>query len=319
MNAPILKLFVLVLVLFTALVGMTSWNSVINAKEYRDNKLNARTQIEQQRVRRGIIRARDNTVLARSVQGSDTLYRRRYTPEARLFAHALGYAFLRIGRAGLERSRNSALAGEQNALTSVVDQLRGKRREGDNVVTNLDPAAQEVARDPLRARIEVRDDVVALAELAAQLVDDRRQLVLLAGERGVARALEAGAPDAQEVVADRVSEEPRLGRVAAAVQGVAGLHRVGEQRVVAGADDAAVHALLLDLRARVQGVLAVRLGIDDAVVARHADERGEEHQHEPEELEDRRVHASSASRRARSETSSSSASRMKLATIEEPP
>ena len=159
MNAPILKLFGLVLVLFTALVGMTSWNSVINAKEYRDNKLNARTQIEQQRVRRGIIRARDNSVLARSVQGSDTLYRRRYTPEARLFAHAIGYDFLRIGRAGLERSRNAALAGEKNELTSIVDQLRGKVREGDNVVTNLDPRAQRVARDLLGGR---KGSVVAI-------------------------------------------------------------------------------------------------------------------------------------------------------------
>jgi peptidoglycan glycosyltransferase len=159
MNAPILKLFGLVLVLFAALVGMTSWNSVINAKEYRDNKLNARPQIEQQRVHRGLVRARDNSVLARSVQGSDTLYRRRYTPEARLFAHALGYDFLRIGRAGLERSRNAALAGEENELTSIVDQLRGKVREGDNVVTNLDPRAQRVARDLLGGR---RGSVVAI-------------------------------------------------------------------------------------------------------------------------------------------------------------
>jgi peptidoglycan glycosyltransferase len=159
MNAPILRLFGLVLVLFAALVAMTSWNSVINAKEYRTNRLNARPQIEEQQVHRGLIRARDNSVLARSVQGSDSLYRRRYTPEARLFAHALGYDFLRIGRAGLERSRNAALAGEKNELTSIVDQLRGKRREGDNVVTNLDPRAQRVAREALGGR---KGSVVAI-------------------------------------------------------------------------------------------------------------------------------------------------------------
>jgi peptidoglycan glycosyltransferase len=159
MNAPILKLFGLVLVLFAALVGMTSYNSVINAKEYRDNALNARPQIEQQRVRRGVIRARDNSLLARSVKASDTLYRRRYTPEAQLFAHVIGYDFLRIARAGLERSRNDALAGERNELTSVVDELRGKRREGDNVVTNLDPRAQKVARDALGGR---KGSVVAI-------------------------------------------------------------------------------------------------------------------------------------------------------------
>jgi peptidoglycan glycosyltransferase len=152
MNAPILKLFGLVLVLFTLLIAMTSWNSVINAEEYRTNALNARPQIEQQRVHRGAIRARDNTLLARSVLGSDELYRRRYTPAAQPFAQVLGYDFLRIGRAGLERSRNADLAGERNELTSVVDELRGHRREGDSVVTNLDPAAQRVALQALGDR-----------------------------------------------------------------------------------------------------------------------------------------------------------------------
>jgi len=152
MNAPILKLFALVLVLFGALAAMTSYNSVINAKEYRENRLNARPKIEQQRVHRGVIRARDNTLLARSVRGSDELYRRRYPPAARRFAHVIGYDFLRLARAGLERSRNDALSGERNELTSVLDELRGKRREGDDLVTNLDPRAQRVAIDALAGR-----------------------------------------------------------------------------------------------------------------------------------------------------------------------
>jgi peptidoglycan glycosyltransferase len=159
MNAPILKLFGLVLVLFAALIAMTSYNSVINAKEYRDNALNARPQIEQQRVHRGVIRARDNSLLAHSVKASDTLYRRRYTPEAQLFAHVIGYDFLRIARAGLERSRNDALAGQRNELSSIVDELRGERQEGDNVITNLDPRAQKVARDALNGR---KGSVVAI-------------------------------------------------------------------------------------------------------------------------------------------------------------
>jgi peptidoglycan glycosyltransferase len=159
MNAPILKLFALVLVLFAALVGMTSYNSVINAKAYRENALNARPQIAQQQVHRGVIRARDDKLLARSVKASDTLYRRRYTPDAQLFAHVIGYDFLRIARAGLERSRNDALAGERNELTSIVDELRGKRREGDNVITNLDPRAQKIARDLLNGR---KGSVVAI-------------------------------------------------------------------------------------------------------------------------------------------------------------
>jgi peptidoglycan glycosyltransferase len=71
----------------------------------------------------------------------------------------LGYDFLRIGRAGLERSRNAALSGQKNELTSIVDQLRGRLRVGDNVITNLDPGAQRVALDALAGR---KGSVVAI-------------------------------------------------------------------------------------------------------------------------------------------------------------
>lgn len=160
MNAPILRLFGLFLALFAALIGMTSYNSVINADEYRDNELNKRPQIAQAQVKRGVIRARDGSVLARSVRNEDGLYERRYAPEARRFAHAVGYDYaLTIGRAGLERSRNDPLAGETDEITSIVEDLSGKRKVGDNVITTLDPRAQQVALDALGDR---RGSVVAI-------------------------------------------------------------------------------------------------------------------------------------------------------------
>ena len=160
MNAPILKLFALILVLFAALAGMTSYNSVIKAEDYRDNDLNKRPQIEQALVKRGVIRARDGSLLARSVKGDDDIYRRRYSPGALRFSHVLGYDYaLTIGRAGLERSRNDALAGEKDEITSIVDDLSGKRKVGDNVITNLDPAAQQIALNALGGR---RGSVVAI-------------------------------------------------------------------------------------------------------------------------------------------------------------
>ena len=152
MNAPILKLFGLVLVLFAALAGMTSYNAVINADEYRENTRNARPQIEERRIHRGAVRARDRKVLARSLRDDSELYSRRYTPQGLLFAHAVGYDFLRIGRSGLEREYNDALTGKRSELTSIVDQLRGRQRVGDNLVTNLDPAGQRVAMQALAGR-----------------------------------------------------------------------------------------------------------------------------------------------------------------------
>ncbi|HVF79149.1 MAG TPA: penicillin-binding transpeptidase domain-containing protein [Solirubrobacteraceae bacterium] len=160
MNAPILRLFGLVLVLFAALAGMTSYNSVIKADDYRDNALNKRPLIEQAQVKRGVIRARDGSLLANSIKDEDALYERRYPPGAQRFSHVLGYDYgLTIGRAGLERSRNDALAGEKDEITSIVSDLSGKRRVGDNVITNLDPRAQQVALDALGDR---RGSVVAI-------------------------------------------------------------------------------------------------------------------------------------------------------------
>ncbi|MBA3746851.1 MAG: penicillin-binding protein 2 [Solirubrobacterales bacterium] len=159
MNAPILRLFGLVLVLFAALVGMTSYNSVINAKEYRENPKNARPQIEEQRIHRGVIRSRDGSALARSVLRPSSLYTRRYTPEGTLFAHAVGYDFLRTGRAGIEREYNDELTGKRNELSSIVDELRGRQRVGDNIVTNLDEGAQRVAIEALKGR---KGSVVAI-------------------------------------------------------------------------------------------------------------------------------------------------------------
>jgi peptidoglycan glycosyltransferase len=151
-NAPILKLFGLVLVLFAALAGMTSYNSVINAGAYRNNPENTRPQIEEQRIHRGAIRARDGSVLARSTLQPSTLYARSYTPEGAIFAHAVGYDFLRTSRAGLEREYNDELTGKRNEFTSILDELRGRPRVGDNVVTNLDPRAQRVAIKALNGR-----------------------------------------------------------------------------------------------------------------------------------------------------------------------
>ena len=99
-------------------------------------------------------------MLARSLRGKDDLYRRRYTEEARRFAHAIGYDYaLTIGRAGLEQSRNDALAGEKGEIRSLVEELNGKRKVGDSIVTNLDAGAQQVALDALGDR---RGAVVAI-------------------------------------------------------------------------------------------------------------------------------------------------------------
>jgi peptidoglycan glycosyltransferase len=158
MNAPIARLFVVVIVLFALLVGFTSRWTVFQADALRHNPKNQRDLLEDQRIHRGLIRAGDQTVLARSVKQPDQSYVRTY-PQGKLFPHAIGYDFVTRGRAGLERSYDDDLSGRKSELGSVFQRLTGTDREGDNVVTSLNPAAQRVALQQLAGR---KGAVVAL-------------------------------------------------------------------------------------------------------------------------------------------------------------
>ncbi len=150
MNEPIARLFGLVAVLFALLIVFTSRWTVFEASSLRNNPKNARSLLEQERIARGSIRAADGTLLARSTRRADGTYLRTY-PTGPLFGQAVGYAYTTPGRAGLEASRNDALTGQINTtqLNSIIDQLTGRKRVGDQVYTTLDPKAQRVALQAL--------------------------------------------------------------------------------------------------------------------------------------------------------------------------
>jgi len=119
------------------------------AEALRDDQLNKRPLFAALHVRRGAIRAADGTVIARSVRQRNNTYERDY-PLGELFGHPVGYAKIVSGElSGLERSRNDELSGPTWELNSIVDQLQGKRRAGNTVVTTLDPDAQRAATDAL--------------------------------------------------------------------------------------------------------------------------------------------------------------------------
>ena len=158
MNTPITRLYVVVLLLFAVLVVGTSWNTVFRADELRNQPQNRRQLLEQQRIRRGVIRDGSGGLLARSLRRSDGTYTRTY-PDNGLFSHAVGYSFTRYGRAGLEQSRNDALSGTTNQLGTIFDRLSGSQPTGNDVLTSLDPRAQRAALQGLNGR---KGAVVAL-------------------------------------------------------------------------------------------------------------------------------------------------------------
>jgi peptidoglycan glycosyltransferase len=159
-NRPIVHLYGLVALLFALLVAFTSRWAIFEASSLRENPLNARTVLQQQRINRGRILAADGTVLARSVRGAEGRFQ-RYYPTGELLAQAIGYSYTDLGQAGLERYRNAALNGESTAsnLQAILNQLQGKRNQGDEVTTTLDVAAQRTA---IAALGEHKGAVVAL-------------------------------------------------------------------------------------------------------------------------------------------------------------
>jgi len=148
MNRPVLRLYGLVVVLFGVLVVFTSRWTVFEAEALRDNPLNRRELLQEQKIRRGTIRSADGKVLARAVPRPGDTFSRRY-PTRELFAHAIGYSYTTIGRAGLERSRNDVLTGDRTELVTALESILGRSNEGDDIRTTLDPKAQQVAMDAL--------------------------------------------------------------------------------------------------------------------------------------------------------------------------
>ena len=155
MNRAIARFFLLLVGLFALLVAFTSRWSVIEAESLEDNIANRRPLLEQQKVPRGLITARDGTVLAQSRRqgrGKAAIYVRDY-PQGRLFSHAVGYSFVQRGSAGLEKSANEVLSGEGDELTNLLDEIGGRgARRGDDIRTTLDPNAQRVALEALGGR-----------------------------------------------------------------------------------------------------------------------------------------------------------------------
>ncbi len=161
MKAPIMRLYGVVVVLFAVLIGFTSYWSVFEAEALRNQPANRRDELQEQRIRRGIIRTADGKLIAGSRKLSDGRYRRRY-PQGKLFGHPIGYNFANLGASGIETFYNDQLTGRRTELVSVFDSLLGRDRIGQDLQTTLDAKAQEVAQGALAAAQGGRGSVVAL-------------------------------------------------------------------------------------------------------------------------------------------------------------
>jgi peptidoglycan glycosyltransferase len=207
-NRPILRLYGLVFVLFALLIAFTSRWTIFEASSLRANTLNKRGVLQQQRIDRGKIVAADGTVLARSVRGSEGTYTRTY-PTGAEFAHAVGFSYITLlGQSGAELYRSAALNGEVGSgVQSILDELQGRKRQGDNVLTTLRPTAQRaainalaghegavVALDPRSGAVEVMASVPSYDPNSLSSASAYERLTHQPGSPLVNRALQFGYP-----------------------------------------------------------------------------------------------------------------------------
>jgi penicillin-binding protein A len=157
MNTPIVRIYVLVLLLLTTLVYFTSKWAVFDAEELEGKSANRRPLIEEQQIPRGSITSADGVLIAESLPeggGRNPVYVRRYA-EGSLFGNPVGYSFVDVGRAGVESSENDLLIGEENEFASIIDQLRDVQAEGADITLTIDSEAQRIATQGLQSAISV--------------------------------------------------------------------------------------------------------------------------------------------------------------------
>jgi peptidoglycan glycosyltransferase len=154
-NTPIVRIFALVLLLFTSLVYFTSKWAVFDADALEEKSQNRRPLIQEQQIPRGDITTSDGVLVAESLPeggGRNPVFVRRY-PQGSLFGHPVGYSFVDVTRTEIELSENDLLVGEENEFQTIIDQLRDRSQEGADITLTIDAEAQQIATQGLQNAI----------------------------------------------------------------------------------------------------------------------------------------------------------------------
>lgn len=136
--------------IFLAMIGYFTYFQVVRSEQFINNPYNTRLDSFAERIIRGDIVADDGTILATTKideKGNET---RRY-PFGRMYAHVVGYAD--NGKSGLESGYNFELLRSHSfILERVVNEIEGKKNQGDTLVTTLRNDLQQAAYKALGDR-----------------------------------------------------------------------------------------------------------------------------------------------------------------------
>ncbi|WP_328748760.1 penicillin-binding protein 2 [Streptomyces sp. NBC_00285] len=152
MNKPLRRIAIFCGLLVLALLIRDNWLQYVKADALKDDPDNRRVLIARYATPRGdiIVDGKAITGHAETTSG-DFKYKRTYKDGA-MWAPVTGFVSQSYGATQLESIEDGILTGTDDRLffRNTLDMLTGKAKEGGNVVTTLNAAAQKAAYDGLK-------------------------------------------------------------------------------------------------------------------------------------------------------------------------
>jgi len=161
-NTPLRRLATVVVVMFVALMGATTWVQFVQAPSLNADQRNVRTLYREYGNARGPIVVGEQAIATSTKVDDPFGYQRQYLPEtAPIYAPVTGYYSVVYQRSGIEEWMNTELNGSADSLfyARLEDLVTGKQPQGASVQLTIDPAVQQAAWDALG---DQRGAVVAL-------------------------------------------------------------------------------------------------------------------------------------------------------------
>lgn len=171
MNTPLRRVSVAVMAMIVLLLANATYIQVIKADDYRSDQRNSRVLLEEYARQRGQIIA-GGAPIAQSTEVSDSRLRflRQY-PNGPVYAPVTGFYSVLYGAGGLEKTEDGVLNGSDDRLffNGLSDLITGRDPRGGNVVTTIDPRAQEAAFKGMNDR-GFRGAVVAIRPRTGEIL-----------------------------------------------------------------------------------------------------------------------------------------------------
>ncbi|MGW7079239.1 peptidoglycan D,D-transpeptidase FtsI family protein [Streptomyces sp. NPDC054871] len=163
MNKPLRHIAVFCGVLTLALLLRATWVQFAEGESLAKHDKNRRVQIEAFSHPRGDIIVGGKPITgSKEVSGTDFKYQRVFK-NGPMYAPVTGYFSQAQGATFLEGVENDVLSGDDDRLfiRRTLDMLTGEKRQGGDVITTIDPKAQQAAYQGL-VDLNARGAVVAL-------------------------------------------------------------------------------------------------------------------------------------------------------------